>query len=201
MAFQDVLRLNLERVSGTDFEKHARQHQAEDAGHERWFLADLRTFDVTEPRLEELFAEEALPLRDACYSLMAEVLGPLDGGLRVAFLLTVEAAGHVFFEEMAEAVERVCPELPLRYFSHSHLGVEKEHDLFAASTDAELEEIAFGAEDLARAEEMVGRVCRTFSGIFDHYVARAMQTVPRASDVHRLGEAGGAHEARQAHGA
>jgi hypothetical protein len=131
---------------------------------------------------------------------MTEVLGPLDGGLRVAFLLTVEAAGHVFFEEMAEAVERVCPELPLRYFSHSHLGVEKQHDLFAESTDAELEEIAFGDEERARAEEMVERVCRTFARIFDHYVDRAKQTVPRVSDVHRLVDTGAVHETLRAHG-
>ena len=200
MVFQDVLRLNLERASGTELERHARQHRAEDAGHEQWFLEDLRTFDVGEPRLEELFSEEYRPLRDASYALVSEVLGPLDGRLRVVFLLTVEAAGHVFFEEMARAVERLCPELPLRYFSHSHLGVEKEHDLFAESTDVELDEIVFGKRELAMADELVGKVCRTFAGIFDHYAARAMQTVPRVSDVHRLGETGGAPEVRRAHG-
>ena len=141
MVFQDVLRLNLDRLRGSGFERFAEFHRSEDAGHDRWYLDDLGTFGVERPGLEELFGGPFQPLRETCYALVAEVLRDQSGAQRVALLLALEPTGHVFFERISAAVDRICPDLPLRYFGPSHLTVEKDHDLFAESTNAELERI------------------------------------------------------------
>ena len=42
MTFQDILRLNEERVVDPYLKKVARHHRLEDAGHEKWFLQDKK---------------------------------------------------------------------------------------------------------------------------------------------------------------
>jgi hypothetical protein len=200
MVFQDILRLNLERVRGTEFERFAKQHQNEDAGHEQWFLEDLGVFGVGMPRIDDLFGDDYRPIRDACYALTAEALRVQTGGQRLALVLGLEAAGHVFFEHMSSAVERLCPELPLRYFGRYHLGVEKGHDLFLEATDADLERIVLADDERAEAEACILRVSRTFEDIFKYYAQRMEESLPRASHIHELGHDEVGHEARRAHG-
>jgi hypothetical protein len=186
MVFQDVLRLNVERVRGSGLERFAEYHRKEDFGHDQWFLEDLMTLGVQPPGLDELFEDEFQSLRDACYSLVGEVLSSRSGGQRIAVVLAIEAAGHLFFEAIAAAVDRVCPLLPLRYFARSHLGVEKSHDLFSESTEAELDQIVLGAVERVRCEEMVVRIRDTFAVIFSHYADRMQEGVRSASHVREL---------------
>src|SRR5215204_4975901 len=42
MTFQDILRINEERVKDPYLKKVARHHRLEDAGHEKWFLHDKK---------------------------------------------------------------------------------------------------------------------------------------------------------------
>jgi len=184
MVFQDVLRLNVERIRGSGFERFAEYHRDEDSGHDRWYLDDLRAFSVEPPSLDELFCGEFQPMRDACYALLSEVHRDQSGAQRVALLLALEPTGHVFFERISAAVERVCPELPLRYFARTHLGVEKDHDLFAESTNADLEKVLLSDAERRASEEMVTRVYRTFADVFS-YLSDRMQTVAR-SDIREL---------------
>jgi len=174
MVFQDVLRLNLDRLRGSRFERFAEFHQHEDAGHDRWYLEDLGTLGLEQPGLEELFGRSFQPVRETCYALVAEVLRDQSGAQRVALLLALEPTGHVFFERISAAVERVCPDLQLRYFGRSHLTVEKDHDLFAESTNVELERIVLTDIERARSEEMVGRIFQSFHGLFS-YLAETMK--------------------------
>lgn len=44
MTFQDILRINEERVTDPYLKKVARHHRLEDAGHEKWFLSDKNTW-------------------------------------------------------------------------------------------------------------------------------------------------------------
>ncbi|HVU05986.1 MAG TPA: hypothetical protein VHE30_29755 [Polyangiaceae bacterium] len=186
MVFQDVLRLNLERVRGTDFERFAIHHRDEDAGHEIWFLSDLRALGVESLGIEELFAEEFRPIRDACYALTAEIFAVSTGAQRIGFILSLEATGHVFFENVARAVDRVCPDLPLRYFSQFHLGVEKAHDLFTEQTESDLDRIVLGEAEHAEAEELVARTMRIFDDVFSYFADRMADEPPRASFIHEL---------------
>jgi hypothetical protein len=190
MVFQDLLRLNLERVRGTELERFAVHHRDEDAGHEDWFLSDLRAFGVAPLGLADLFAEEFRPIRDACYALTAEIHAKRTESQRIAFLLVLEAAGHVFFERAAAAVDRVCPDLPLKYFARFHLGVEKAHDLFTEQTESDLDGIVLTPEERAGAEELVARVSAIFDDVFGYYADRMLDAPPRASHIHELGGSG-----------
>jgi len=185
MVFQDVLRLNLDRVEGSDIAHAARCHRDEDAGHDQWFLEDLRIFDVEAPGLEELFGPQFQPIRDACYSLLAEVHGAQSAAQRIALLLTLESTGHIFFEKVADAVDRVCPQLPLRYFGRFHLTVEKDHDLFADSTKQALDEIVLPETDRVECQEMLTRVYGVFGDMFS-YLAESARESRHTSHVRQL---------------
>lgn len=186
MVFQDMLRINFERVAGSEYARAAKCHRDEDAGHEKWFLEDLRAFDVEAPGLEELFSPSFQPIRDACYALLAEVHGAPTPEQRLALLLTLESTGHIFFEKIADATHRVCPELPLRYFAHFHLGVEKDHDLFADKTEEEIEHVDLSDAERARCNEMLKRVYHAFGIMFSYLEESARQSPRPVSHVRQL---------------
>ncbi|AKU97372.1 hypothetical protein AKJ09_04036 [Labilithrix luteola] len=190
MVFQDVLRLNTEWVRGTELERFAEYHRVEDSGHDRWYLDDLRVLGVTEPGLDELFSGGYQPIRDACYELIAEIHREQTPAQRVALLLALEPTGHVFFETISSAVERVCPSLPLRYFARFHLGVEKDHDLFTESTDAELDRLVLSDEERAQTEASVARIYRIFSDAFSYLAEKGNEQPDQMTSVIR--ELGGA---------
>jgi len=170
MVFQDVLRLNVERIQGTTLRRWAAHHRAEDAGHDRWFLGDLRVLGVGAPGLDELFGDGFEPIRYACYALVGEVCREHPDAGRVALLLALESTGHVFFEQVAAAVDRLCPELPLRYFSRFHLGVELDHELFTEPTD--LDCIVLDDAERAGAEAAVARIYGVFADLFAYLADR-----------------------------
>ncbi len=187
MVFQDVLRLNLERVRGSSFERFAQFHLEEDSGHDRWFMDDLRVLGVEPPGFDELFSDGFRPIRDACYSVMAEVLRPQSAKQRIALLLALEPTGHVFFEEISAAVDRLCPELPLRYFARSHLGVEKAHDLFTESTEADLDRIVLSDDERTESEAVASRIFQTFGEMLSYLADRVDEGLRRASHISELG--------------
>lgn len=180
MTFQDVLRLNLARIEDPALRRYAEHHRAEDGGHDRWFLGDLRALGVNAPGLGELFGGAFQPIRDASFALVAEVCREQSDAERVALLLALEPTGHVFFDRVAAAAERLCPELPLRYFGKHHLDVEHDHELFEAGTGAEIEEVPLSDTERARAEAAVARIYRTFSDIFSYLADRMSDADPAA---------------------
>jgi hypothetical protein len=186
MMFQDLLRLNVQAARGSGFEHFLGYRNDEASGHDRWFLEDLRTLAVECPALNEVFGSEYQPLRDACYALVVETHRCETGPDHVALLLALEATGWVFFEQLSAAANRLCPELPLRYFARSHLIAERDYDLFAESTDATLSRIALTEEERSRAERMVERVYRTFDDVFSYLAVHAQEGMRTTSDVRAL---------------
>lgn len=198
MVFQDVLRLNVERIRGTALRRWAEHHRTEDAGHDRWFLGDLRALGVEAPGLDELFGDDFQPIRDACYALVGEVRREHTDAERVALLLVLESTGHVFFEQVAAGLDRVCPALPLRYFAQFHLEVELDHELFTASTD--LECIVLGDAERAGVEAAVDRVYGAFADIFS-YLADRMSDIIRGEPRGRIDGLAAVRPAARASGA
>jgi hypothetical protein len=184
--FQDVLRLTTERTRGSGFEHFVDYHRDENCGHERWFLDDLRTLGVGLPSLQESFGEEFEGLRDACYSLLSQAQCCESGAQHVAFLLMLQATGHVFFEELSAAMAPVCLELPLHYFVRSHSSVGKDYSLFGESIDSDLDQIVLSSAERAKCEEIVQRVHQVFVDIFSHVAARALGEKRAVSHVREL---------------
>lgn len=174
MTFQDVLRLNEERVSDPYLKKVARHHRLEDAGHEKWFLHDKKYMGTISDNkscitddVAWLYSKESQLTRDAAYAIVSEVYQAQDEILNIVLLLTLESSGHVFFEKVVKQVKQTGEDKNLQYFSSSHLEVEMAHALF----EEEMEKKLFAREvpvNLRRdALKMVDRCYDAFNKMFD----------------------------------
>ncbi len=184
MMVQDVLRLNVEKARGSDYEGFVAFHREEGSGHDRWFLHDLHALGEEVPDLGELFGAEFQPLRDACYALLVETHRCKSGAEHLALLLALDTSARVFFEEMSAAVERLCPELRLRYFARS--AVDDAYDHVTEATGPDLDRWVLSEADRLRAEETAARTCDLVTDVFS-YLADYVQGVARPrTDVREL---------------
>jgi hypothetical protein len=167
MAFQDVLRLNASLTRDPQMRKIVRHHRAEDAGHDRWFLDDLAAMQIPAPDVRWLFGERHEPTRDAAYALVSEVYRATDDRLRLVLVKTLESAGHVFFGRVAAFVERVGLTKMLKYFSFSHLEVEKNHQVFEEEIARIVSGIRLEPKVRAEAKQLVDRCYAAFGTMFD----------------------------------
>ena len=85
-----------------------------------------------------LFGRYNTVTRDASYSLVSEVFHATDDGVRIVLLLTLESAGHIFFERIAAYLERNGHPAGLQYFSSKHLDVERNHQLLEEEMNGRL---------------------------------------------------------------
>jgi hypothetical protein len=167
MAFQDILRVNAALTRTPEMRKIVRHHRAEDAGHDRWFLDDLAAMQIPAPDVRWLFGERHSPTRDAAYALMAEVYQAKDDRLRLVLVKTLESAGHVFFGRVAEIVERAGLTSVLKYFSFSHLEVEKNHQVFEDEISRIVSGIRLEPKVRTEAKRLVDRCYVAFGTMFD----------------------------------
>ena len=174
--FQDILRLNEARMVSPDLGRIARHHRSEDRGHDAWFLDDLAELDPSPRDYRWLFGQHHAQTRDAAYALVSEVFRATDDYVRIALLLTLESAGHVFFERTADFVSLHGEDESLRYFSKRHLEIEKDHSMFEAEMmkplDLELSP-SVRNEALAMVDRCYAAFNLLFSGLESRLVRRA----------------------------
>jgi hypothetical protein len=180
MAFQDVLRLNEARVEQPDIKKLARHHRAEDAGHDKWFLGDLQKIDGSAPDIRALFSSAHAATRDASYALVSEVFRATTDVERITLLLSLESTGHIFFENMANYLERMSVVQSLRYFSRHHIDVEKSHEVFEEEMHGFLDSIVLSEDMSSTAMNLVDRVYSAFHGMFNHFEALGLKESARS---------------------
>ncbi|WP_437964369.1 hypothetical protein WMF04_32235 [Sorangium sp. So ce260] len=180
MTFQDILRFCDERVTDPEIKRMVHRHRLEDAGHDRWFLGDLAALGVEVPTPAQLFAEPHRAARQASFALVSDALCARHDACRLTLLLTLESAGHVFFERVARYLERIGERSRLRYFSQTHLDVERAHDVFEEDTDARIEAIVLDREARAEALQLVERCYRELTGMFDGIEAQIAAGAARA---------------------
>ena len=166
MTFQDILRLNEAQVTDVILRRVAAQHRAEDAGHDRWFLEDLMVLNGAWPDVRTLFGEACHSVRDAAYALVSELYRAENDYCRLVFLLTIESAGHAFFEKIAAYHERVAPDKPLKYFSRTHMCAEQSHQLYENELDAHVSAIVLPEAVAAQALAVIERVYEAFDQMF-----------------------------------
>lgn len=180
MAFQDILRLNAVLTQDPQLRKIVRHHRAEDAGHERWFLDDLAAMEIPAPDVRWLFGDRHSPTRDAAYALVSEVYRTTDDRLRLVLVKTLESAGHVFFGRVAAIVERVGLTKVLKYFSFSHLEVEKNHQVFEDEISRIVSSIRLSPKARAEAKALVDRCYAAFGAMFDAICEVNVRQAPAA---------------------
>lgn len=172
MTFQDILRINEEKVSDPYLKKIARHHRMEDAGHEKWFLHDKKylselTQDGNKDDVAWLYGKELQLTRDAAYAILAEIYKIDDELLNVVLLLTLESSGHVFFEKVANQVKKAGGDDALKYFSSSHLEVEMAHAIFEEEMESKLYERKVSINTRREALKMIDRCYDAFYKMFD----------------------------------
>ncbi|KTD63364.1 hypothetical protein [Legionella spiritensis] len=174
MTFQDILRLNEERVTDPYLKKVARHHRLEDAGHEKWFLHDKKYMSAashdkscSKDDVAWLYSKETQLTRDAAYSIMSEIYKIEDEELNIALLLTLESSGHVFFEKVVKQVKKTGEDKNLKYFSSSHLEVELAHALFEEEMERKLFEREVPVNVRRDALKMIDRCYDAFNKMFD----------------------------------
>ncbi|MCC5015731.1 MULTISPECIES: hypothetical protein [Legionella] len=187
MTFQDILRLNEERVTDPYLKKVARHHRLEDAGHEKWFLHDKKYMgglcndkSCTKDDVAWLYSKESQLTRDAAYAIMSEIYKTDDEILNIALLLTLESSGHVFFEKVANQVKKAGEDKNLKYFSSSHLEVELAHALFEEEMERKLFEIPVPVNVRREALKMVDRCYDAFNKMFDGLILACNQRLELA---------------------
>jgi hypothetical protein len=156
MAFQDVLRLTARQVRDPRLTGIARTHHAEDAGHEQWFLNDLRHLGV-DVTVGYIFSSRHEISRDVGYALVSEVLQAQGDAERLAVVFALEAIGHLFFEPAIRLFEQRQTR-GLQYFARRHQQVEADHEMFEDDTEATLAAVTLTDAALARALGAVDRV-------------------------------------------
>ncbi|HBP6868889.1 TPA: hypothetical protein ACT9MK_000946 [Legionella pneumophila] len=174
MTFQDILRINEERVTDPYLKKVARHHRLEDAGHEKWFLSDKKYMgEICDNKACDrddvawLYSKDSQLVRDAAYSIMSEIYKIEDENLNIVLLLTLESSGHVFFEKVVKQVKKTGEDKNLKYFSSSHLEVELAHALFEEEMERKVYSRRLPISTRREALRMVDRCYDAFSKMFD----------------------------------
>jgi hypothetical protein len=185
MAFQDILRLNASLTQDPQLRKIVRHHMAEDAGHDRWFLDDLAALQIPVPDVRWLFSRRHSPTRDAAYALLSEVHRATDDRLRLVLIKTLESAGHVFFGKVAATVDQLGWSKALKYFSFSHLEVEKNHQVFEEEIARVVSGIRLQPKVRNEAKQLVDRCYAAFTTMFDALCAPDAHQMPALSAAYR----------------
>jgi len=183
MTFQDILRMNEERVKDPFLHRIARHHRLEDAGHEQWFLHDKKYMDAESHQTHDiawLYGKQSEMIRDAAYAVVSEVYRIDNENLNIALLLTLESSGHIFFEEVVKQVDQTGEDKNLLYFSSSHLEVEKAHAVFEEAMERKLYEKALDLETRRKALQMIDRCYEAFSLMFDGLLIACEQRMEQA---------------------
>lgn len=190
MTFQDILRINEERVSDPYLKKIARHHRLEDAGHEKWFLHDKQLIAEMTNRdasskdsVRWLYSNDCQLTRDAAYAIMSEIYKAEDERVNIALLLTLESSGHVFFDKIVNQVKKTGHDSDFKYFSSSHLEVELAHALFEEEMEKKLFALKLPTSVKREALKMVDRCYDAFNQMFDGLVIACETRIAQSEKV------------------
>lgn len=167
MSFQDALRINVHRIHDPKLKTVARHHLREDAGHDMWYLNDLRKVTNAVPDAKELFGEAHRACREISYGLLAETFRSVDDAERIALLLILESTGQVFFPHVVACFRQAGIEPTLQYFAQTHLDVEKNHEIVEQKMHDMLGTLDLSEITIYRCIEATDRCYALFGALFD----------------------------------
>lgn len=176
--FQDILRMNVERIEDPELRALLERHQEDDA-HDEWYLHDLsRLGDYAERRFPWLYAPHFKEVRSATYAIAAEVFRLDDDRLRLAYILVVESSSRAFFTHIARHVEESGLGEDLLYFSEHHLRVELEHELIDDALVRKTHEMMLPP---ALRDSAIAMIDRVYDNL--HRLADALRARPYAAET------------------
>lgn len=189
LSFQDVLRLNALNITDERLAPVARQQRRDDAGHDLWFLNDLRRLGV-EPEVRWLFSKKHETTRDTGYAIVARVLSARNDHARLAVGLALEATGSVYFSRVHHFFGRVGVGDGLQFFGKSHWESEQSHDVFGAELQTKLAAIPLSeterSDAIEAAEATFAAVTRMCEKLSSEMLAARMRVGFEAGDERSL---------------
>jgi DMATS type aromatic prenyltransferase len=172
MCFQDMLRLARGLTTDPVLKDFAIKHEAEDLGHDQWFLSDLALLGVGR-NLSWTFSAAHENTRDVAYHLIAEIVGAEHDATRLAVLLSLEAAGAEFFGRIIGLLDRLGRSEGLLYFARTHHAIEQNHDVFEQESKRRLDAIVLPDDALSEVLRAVTCTFETMTRFADE-LAKAM---------------------------
>lgn len=174
LSFQDVLRLNAEKMTEPLLKEIAAGQRKDDAGHDTWFLNDLAKLGI-EPNLKWVFGKDHQRTRDASYEIISEVYAASDDYSRLIVALVLEATSGVYFSRVYKFVASMGLEDGLVFFSRHHWDVEQSHELFEDAAQNRLKSIELCETSRAHAVATASRVFRSVSSMCNDLSARMLK--------------------------
>jgi hypothetical protein len=166
-SFQDLLRMNERQIEDPKLRELAKVHRREDAGHELWFLADMKKLGV-ERDIGWVLGRPHRAVRECSFEMVAEAIRAENDYTRITLPLVLESTGDVFFNGIFHFCDRVGVEQSLEYFSKPHWEVEVGHEIFGAEPQAHLESIVLEDATRDRLLASVERMFVSLGNLIDH---------------------------------
>ena len=167
MCFQDILRVNAARVQDPEIKKVVSEHMAEDAGHDRWFLEDLRLCEGGLLDVEQIFSSQYAPIRDACFELMAGVLSATSDYQRLALIELYEVHAEVVLPQVVAYLRRADVVERFHYFGQRHIEIEAAHSVHEESTTSFLDDVTLDDAERSECLALVASANDSMLKIFD----------------------------------
>ncbi|HEX8826261.1 MAG TPA: hypothetical protein VF794_40525 [Archangium sp.] len=167
MSFQEVLRLNAQRVQDPELKPLMLRHRAEERGHDDWFFEDVAVLMGRPLSVDDLWSRAHESTRNASYDLLREVLRPLDDRLRVVLVLALESTSHAFFTRTAALTQALGGDNRLKYFSNYHMAAEEQHEVFEEEMETRLHAMELTPALRDEALALVDRIYAAFHSMFD----------------------------------
>ncbi len=173
MTFQDILRLNEILTKDPKLKEFAYHHMQEDSGHESWFMQDLSVmFDAEQLTIDWLYGPDCSDIRDASYTIMAEMIKAESDQLRTVVLLTLESTSQIFSKEITSYIYDMGYGEKLKYFSKTHCDAENEHAMYEEEGEQLLHTIKFTPQEKEKAIALVDYIYAIFHSMFDSVVKK-----------------------------
>lgn len=182
MSFQDVLRLAARHIKRPVLTDIARDHYAEDRGHEQWFLHDLSQLGGAAD-VGHIFSTDHEVPRDVGYELVAEVIRTPHDEARLSVVHSLEAAGDLFFARVVQAFELRGLSDGLQYFARHHHEVEVSHTMFEREAQERLGAVTMSSDVVQHCKATVDFVFGQMKVLADYMLPRSLSTGTHTSET------------------
>lgn len=186
LSFQDMLRINVQRVTDPALARIVVAQREGDLGHDNWFLSDLRRLGL-EPNVRWLFGKAHERTRDTSYEVLSELYSAQDDASRVVVGLVLEATGAEYFSRAHSFFAGLGLAEGLRFFGTEHWEAEQGHDPLGSGLREQLSAITLSDADRQRAIQTAARVFLAISRMCEDLTARMLEA--RAVGERQLAEA------------
>ena len=163
--FQDILRLNLEKIHDADLKEVFTQHQLEDSGHDLWYIHDLSLLGI-DLDISTLYNVKNYKIRRAVNEIISLTLQDIEDIERVILVEALEESSHTLFEHTSKYISGFEQADKLKFFSKHHLAAEENHEFRNAKIMDKIFNLELTNTKRASLQNIIDKVYIIFETIF-----------------------------------